>query len=60
MDNISPMLSPDQNKQILETLKHRFEKNMQRHPKLERSTLQTKLENETQKLRSLYQMEITG
>jgi hypothetical protein len=46
--------------ELLKTLKTRFEKNMNRHKGLEWSKVQTKLEGNTQKLRSLHEMEKTG
>jgi hypothetical protein len=46
--------------QLIETLKTRFEKNMNRHPGLEWAKVQAKLERADDKLRSLREMESTG
>lgn len=46
--------------ELLETLKARFEKNMQRHATVEWSDVQARLESEPGKLWSLNQMEETG
>ena len=53
-------LSPEQCKEILKTLKARFEKNMDRHKGLEWAKVQAKLEANIEKLWSLNEMEITG
>lgn len=53
-------LSPEQRKELLETLKKRFEKNMNRHEGLEWDKVQAKLEANTEKRWSLYEMERTG
>jgi hypothetical protein len=45
---------------LLKTLKTRFEKNMNRHPGLEWARVQTRLEADPEKLRSLEAMEETG
>ncbi|MEM5775316.1 MAG: DUF4256 domain-containing protein [Anaerolineaceae bacterium] len=63
MNNIShnsQVLSPDQRDALLDTLKTRFEKNMKRHPGLEWSKVQTKLDTSPAKLWSLSEMERTG
>jgi hypothetical protein len=52
-------LSPLQHDELLSTLKARFEKNMNRHPGLEWSKVQAKLEK-SEKLGSLFEMESTG
>lgn len=52
--------SPEQCEDILKILKVRFEKNRNRHEGIEWSRLQTKLESNTEKLRSLSQMEKSG
>jgi len=52
-------LSPEQNEEILGTLKARFEKNMLRHKGLEWYKVQAKLESNLEKLWSLNEMEIT-
>jgi hypothetical protein len=53
-------LSPEQRKELLNTLKARFEKNMNRHKGLEWAKVQAKLEGNTEKLWSLNEMERTG
>ena len=49
-----------QREELLETLKARFEKNMNRHKGLEWAKVQAKLEADTEKLWSLNEMESTG
>ncbi|CAM3880247.1 DUF4256 domain-containing protein [Paenibacillus lactis] len=53
-------LSPEQREELLQTLKARFEKNMNRHPGLEWADVQAKLEANPEKLWSLHEMEETG
>ncbi|PJZ57852.1 DUF4256 domain-containing protein [Leptospira barantonii] len=53
-------LTPDQNEELLKTLKTRFEKNKKRHKDLEWTKVQTRLESNPEKLQSLYEMESTG
>jgi hypothetical protein len=53
-------LSSDLSKDLLEALKVRFEKNMNRHQGLDWAKVQTKLEANTEKLWSLNEMERTG
>ena len=53
-------LSAEQRKELLRTLKTRFEKNMNRHKGLAWAKVQAKLEANTEKLWSLYEMERTG
>ncbi|RWR04612.1 DUF4256 domain-containing protein [Siminovitchia fortis] len=53
-------LSQEQREELLRTLKARFEKNMNRHEDLEWAKVQAKLEANTEKLWSLYEMERTG
>ncbi len=53
-------LSPDQREQLLRALKARFDKNMNRHQGLEWAAIQVKLEDNTEKLWSLNEMERTG
>jgi len=53
-------LSPAQQKELLGTLKARFEKNMNRHKGLAWVEVQAKLEANTEKLWSLSEMERTG
>ncbi|MBT2727576.1 DUF4256 domain-containing protein [Bacillus sp. ISL-75] len=60
MNNEKRKLSPEQHEEILRTLKARFEKNMNRHKGLEWANVQAKLETNTEKLWSLYEMERTG
>ena len=50
-------LSPEQRKKLLEALKARFEKNMNRHKGLEWPNAQAKLEANPEKLWSLNEME---
>jgi hypothetical protein len=54
------VLSSEQREELLETLKARFEKNMNRHVGLEWAKVKAKLEANPDKLWSLQQMEITG
>ena len=53
-------LSPEQREELLRTLKGRFEKNMNRHKDLEWAKVEAKLEDNTEKLWSLNEMERTG
>ena len=53
-------LSSEQQKELLKTLKARFEKNSTRHKGVEWATVQAKLEAAPQKLWSLNEMEKTG
>ncbi|MGF7041413.1 hypothetical protein M2273_004679 [Mucilaginibacter lappiensis] len=53
-------LSAEQHEELLNALKARFEKNMNRHKGIEWAKVQAKLEANTEKLRSLDEMEITG
>src|SRR3977135_1825354 len=53
-------LLPEQRTELLSELKVRFEENMNRHKGLEWAKVQAKLEANTQKLWSLYEMERTG
>jgi hypothetical protein len=53
-------LSPKQRKELLGTLKARFEQNMNRHKSLEWVKVQAKLEANPEKLWSLGEMERTG
>jgi hypothetical protein len=53
-------LSAQQREELLRALKARFEKNMNRHKGLEWAKVQAKLEANTEKLRSLHEMERTG
>lgn len=56
---MSNKLSPEQSKDLLQILKNRFEKNMNRHKDLEWSKIQEKLESNPEKLWSLNEMEST-
>ncbi|HSU50711.1 MAG TPA: DUF4256 domain-containing protein, partial [Segetibacter sp.] len=58
--SISRELTDEQSEELFKTLKERFEKNMQRHKGLEWAKVQAKLQANTDKLWSLYQMETTG
>jgi hypothetical protein len=49
-----------QREELLETLRVRFEKNMDRHKGLDWSKIQAKLQAQPEKLASLYAMESTG
>jgi hypothetical protein len=51
---------PDQGKELLQTLKTRFEKNMSRHKGIEWAKVQAKLEANPEKLWSLDEMEVSG
>jgi len=53
-------LSPEQREELLRALKARFEKNMNRHKGLEWAIVQAKLDDNTEKLWSLNEMERTG
>lgn|SRR5690606_24252545 len=53
-------MKAQQREELLKTLKDRFEKNMNRHPGLEWTRIQARLEADPQKLESLYEMERTG
>ncbi|MEY8350967.1 DUF4256 domain-containing protein [Bacillus cereus] len=53
-------LSLEQREELLEVLKARFEKNMNRHQDLEWAKVQAKLDADTEKLWSLNEMERTG
>jgi hypothetical protein len=53
-------ISTEQHDELIKILKNRFEKNMNRHPGLDWTKLQAKLEADTGKLWSLNEMERTG
>lgn len=53
-------LSSEQAKELVGVLKTRFETNMNRHKDIEWAEIQTRLEADSKKLRSLYEMERTG
>ena len=58
MSNVT--LPNKQREELLRALKARFEKNVNRHKGLEWAEVQAKLETNTEKLRSLHEMEKTG
>ena len=60
MENEKSELSPGQREELLNVLKVRFEKNINRHKGIEWSKVQVKLEADTKKLWSLNEMEKTG
>jgi hypothetical protein len=53
-------LSPEESEALLEILKNRFEKNLNRHQEIEWTYLEEKLKANPKKLWSLNEMEITG
>lgn len=53
-------LTPDERKELLGTLKARFEKNMKRHEGVDWTRVQARLEGNADKLRSLHEMERSG
>lgn len=53
-------LSPAQQQELIEILKSRFEKNMNRHKGLDWSLIQAKIEGNKAKMWSLFEMEDTG
>ncbi len=57
---IKKKLSPEQQQELIKTLRGRFEKNMNRHKGIEWAKVQTKLEANPEKLWSLNEMEKTG
>ena len=59
MTKENKQLSLEQREELLETLKARFEKNMNRHEGIEWATVQAKLEANLEKLWSLNEMEAT-
>lgn len=59
-NNSQKSLSAVQQEEILNVLKTRFEKNMNRHESLEWDQVQDRLESKPEKLWSLYEMERTG
>jgi hypothetical protein len=58
MSNVT--LPNKQREELLRALKARFEKNVNRHKGLEWAEVQAKLETNTEKLRSLHELERTG
>ena len=53
-------LSPKEREELLETLRARFQKNMDRHKGLDWTKVKAKLAANSAKLWSLYMMEVTG
>lgn len=53
-------LSPEQREELLSALAERFQENMNRHEDLEWANVQARLEANSEKLASLYEMERTG
>ena len=60
MNSNKKKLSSEQQKELLKTLKARFEKNMTRHKGLDWAKVQTRLEANSEKLYSLNEIEITN
>jgi hypothetical protein len=60
IDSNKMELSPEEREKLFGALRVRFEKNMNRHKGLEWARVQAKLEANTEKLRSLHEMERTG
>lgn len=60
MGSAGRAISPEQRAELLRTLKTRFEKNMNRHPGLDWTGVQARLEANPAKLWSLHEMERTG
>ena len=53
-------MKPTKRDELVETLKDRFQKNMQRHPGIAWADVETRLERNPDVLRSLQEMEATG
>lgn len=53
-------LTDAQKDEFLKLLKNRFDKNKHRHPNLDWQNIQTKLNSECEKLKSLFAMELSG
>jgi hypothetical protein len=53
-------LTQEQIQELITTLKSRFEKNMNRHKNLQWDKIQSRLENNSEKLTAVYEMERTG
>ena len=58
--SVKKKLPSEQQEELLQTLKARFEKNGKRHKGIEWAKVEAKLEENSDKLWSLYQMEMTG
>ena len=59
-DSINSHLSKELSEELINTLKTRFHKNMNRHPNLNWEKIQLRLESDFEKLWSLHEMEKTG
>lgn len=53
-------LTKKQETELIEVLKYRFEKNSHRHKGIKWETVQSAIENQPAKIRSLYELEISG
>lgn len=60
MNSNKKKLAPDQREDLLAALQTRFEKNRNRHKDIKWADVQAKLESNSEKLWSLYQMEQSG
>src|SRR5690349_5209369 len=60
MSNSKKKVSAEETKELLKTLKARFDKNMKRHKGIEWSKVEAKLQTNAVKLWSLNEMEISG
>lgn len=60
LTNTQKKISTEQQKELLNALKSRFEKNKHRHPEIEWSVIEAKLQSNPQKIWSLSEMERTG
>jgi len=60
INSINKVLSSEQFEELLQALKTRFEKNTNRHKRLEWDKVQAKLVTNPEKLWSIYEMERTG
>jgi hypothetical protein len=60
MNSMKKKLSPEERRELLASLKARFEKNTHRHKGLDWATIQAKLEANTGRLWSINEMEKTG
>ncbi len=60
IDSTTNELTAKQTKEILQTLKTRFENNMERHKNLQWEKIEAKLKSDSEKLKVLNDMEITG
>ena len=60
MSNSKKKLSPGEGKELVRTLKARFDKNMNRHKGFEWTNVQARLEANAEKLWSLNEMELSG